>query len=123
MKNNAFSRLREQLGLPESTGPDSLDSTDQMAPHTRAVGATRRTLGPSKAVVRMERSGRGGKEATVVEQLGLPTAELEEWLKALKTELGCGGSVEGDALMLQGDHRKRLPKALAGRGVRRIIVG
>jgi translation initiation factor 1 len=71
----------------------------------------------------MERSGRGGKEATVVEQLGLSAAELDGWLKALKAALGCGGSIEGDSLMLQGDHRKRLPAVLKDRGVRKVIVG
>jgi len=113
MKNNPFAGLRGQLGLPEAapsvpeadTGPRTLDS------------------GPIRAVVRMERAGRGGKEATVVEQLGLSASELDEWLKALKAALGCGGSVEGDTLMLQGDHRKRLPAALTARGVRKVIVG
>jgi translation initiation factor 1 len=71
----------------------------------------------------MERSGRGGKEATVVEQLGLAPAELDVWLKALKAALGCGGSIEGENLMLQGDHRKRLPAVLKARGVRKVIVG
>jgi len=40
----------------------------------------------------------------VVEQLGLRAAELEAWLKALKGQLGCGGTVEADTLVLQGDH-------------------
>jgi translation initiation factor 1 len=71
----------------------------------------------------MERSGRGGKEATVVEQLGLGADELDVWLKALKAALGCGGSIEGENLMLQGDHRKRLPAVLKDRGVRKVIVG
>ncbi len=71
----------------------------------------------------MERAGRGGKEATVVEQLGLSPADLEIWLKALKATLGCGGSVEGNSLMLQGDHRKRLAQVLIERGVRKVIVG
>src|SRR5947209_18773254 len=67
---------------------------------------------PAKAVVRMERKGRGGKEVTVVEQLELKPKELEEWLKALKNALGCGGVVEGQNLVLQGDQRKRLPSIL-----------
>jgi translation initiation factor 1 len=71
----------------------------------------------------MERAGRGGKEATVIEQLGLSPAELEMWLKALKASLGCGGSIEGESLMLQGDHRKRLPAVLKDRGVRKVVVG
>ncbi len=74
-------------------------------------------------MVRLERAGRGGKEATVVEQLGLPASELDEWLKALKAALGCGGSVEDDSLMLQGDHRKRLPAVLKVRGVCKVTVG
>ena len=79
--------------------------------------------GPARAVVRMERKGRGGKEVTVVEQLGLPAAELDKWLKALKGGLGCGGTVEEDTLVLQGDQRERLPALLEARGVRRVTVG
>jgi translation initiation factor 1 len=75
-----------------------------------------------RAVVRMERSGRGGKEVTVVEQLELTATERPMWLAALKSALGCGGSIEGESLMLQGDHRKRLATILGARGVKKIIV-
>jgi translation initiation factor 1 len=106
--NNPFAALRDKLGsLP--AGP---------APAKRAE-----PKGPARAVVRMERKGRAGKEVTAVEQLGLPAPELERWLKDLKAALGCGGAVEGDALVLQGDHRKRLAELLAERGVRKITVG
>ena len=54
--------------------------------------------GPSRAVVRYERKGRGGKEATVVEQLVLSPRERAEWLLAMKHSLGCGGMLEGEAL-------------------------
>jgi translation initiation factor 1 len=79
--------------------------------------------GPARAVVRLERKGRGGKEVTVVEHLELPKAEREVWLKALKNSLGCGGVVEEDSLVLQGDQRERLPALLEARGVRRVVVG
>jgi translation initiation factor 1 len=79
--------------------------------------------GPARAVVRMERKGRRGKEVTVVEQLGLPSSELQRWCGELKKEMGCGGCVEDAAVVLQGDHRDRLPKALAARGVKKISVG
>jgi translation initiation factor 1 len=84
---------------------------------------TKELRGPARAVVRMERKGRGGKEVTVVEQLGLRAAELETWLKALKNGLGCGGTVEDDTLVLQGDQRERLPALLTARGVRKVTVG
>ena len=78
--------------------------------------------GPARAVVRYERKGRGGKEATIVEKLGLPEAELELWCKALKQALGCGGFVEGDTIVLQGDLRPRLEPILTARGVRKVTV-
>ena len=79
--------------------------------------------GPARAVVRMERKSRGGKEVTLVEQLDLPAKTLYLWLKALKESLGCGGAIEGGSLVLQGDQRKRLPSLLELRGVRKVIVG
>ncbi len=79
--------------------------------------------GPARAVVRYERKGRGGKEATVIEQLALPARERAEWLLALKQALGCGGMVEGEALVLQGDQRARVRAWLEARGVARISVG
>ena len=76
-----------------------------------------------RAVVRLERTGRGDKEATVIEKLELTPAERETWLKAIKSALGCGGKVEGDTLMLQGDQRTRLPGLLTARGVKKITIG
>jgi translation initiation factor 1 len=77
---------------------------------------------PARAVVRLEKKGRKGKEATVVEKLELPPAELEEWCKQLKTAMGCGGAVEGDAIVLQGDLRKRLEPWLTARGVTKVTI-
>ena len=79
--------------------------------------------GPAWAVVRMERKGRGGKEATIIEKLGLKPAALEQWCKELKQALGCGGSVEGDCILLQGDLRQRLPAVLTAKGVGKVTVG
>ena len=70
----------------------------------------------------MERSGRGGKEVTVIEHLDLQGPEREKWLKDLKAALGCGGVVEGEHIVLQGDHRKRLPKILGDRGVKKVTT-
>jgi translation initiation factor 1 len=78
---------------------------------------------PARAVVRMERKGRGGKEVTVVEKLGLGDAALEVWCRELKQALGCGGAVDGDTIVLQGDLRSRLPAALTAKGVAKVTVG
>jgi translation initiation factor 1 len=116
VKNNPFADLGKQLGVPASEEPASSDAIARPARPSESRG-------PARAVVRMERAGRGGKEATVIEQLGLPRADLDTWLKALKAALGCGGAIEGEHIVLQGDHRKRLPSLLTARGVRKVIVG
>jgi translation initiation factor 1 len=87
-----------------------------------ATARAPRQQGPARAVVRYERKGRGGKEVTVVEQLGLAPADLESWCRDLKRALGCGGSVESTAIALAGDRRARLPALLEARGVRRVTV-
>ncbi len=79
--------------------------------------------GPPRAVVRFERKGRGGKEVTLVEQLELGEGALAAWLKELKQALGCGGALEGAALVLQGDHRPRVKAWLESRGVKRVSAG
>ena len=78
--------------------------------------------GPARAVVRLERKQRGGKEVTVIEKLALDGRTLETWCRELKQALGCGGSVERDTIVLQGDLRQRLPQLLEARGVRQITV-
>jgi translation initiation factor 1 len=79
--------------------------------------------GPPRAVIRVERKQRGGKEVTVVDHLGLPARELDVWCRALKQALGCGGSVENDTIVLQGDLRTRLPDLLTKRGVMKVTIG
>lgn len=77
---------------------------------------------PARAVLRIERAGRRGKEVTVIEHLDLPVPERAHWLSLLKKELGCGGAVEGEALVLQGDHRERAARLLRQRGVGNVKV-
>jgi translation initiation factor 1 len=108
--------LRDKLGPVEET-----DTRPPPAPAPKSTAQGKGTI--ARAVVRTERSGRGGKDVTVVEGLGLSQNELAQWLKALKGALGCGGSVESGALVLQGDHRDRLPAILEARGVRRVVRG
>ena len=106
--------------LPETAAGPASEGAARSAPGAPAKAAPK---GPAKAVVRLERKGRGGKDVTIISQLALSPAELETWLKALKGQLGCGGAIEGDELVLQGDLRKRVGPMLEARGVRKVVVG
>ena len=102
---------------------EKLGSLRSSLPQGRAQEEIAQRKPPARAVVRMERAGRRGKEVTVIEQLELPVEQRDVWLKELKASLGCGGSIEGVALVLQGDHRERCAKWLAKKGVKRVSVG
>jgi translation initiation factor 1 len=100
-----------------------LPPKDAPAPAAPAPAPPPPPAAPARAVVRLERKGRGGKEATVVEKLGLAPPALAAWADALKRALGCGGGVEGDAIALQGDQRDRARAWLERRGVRKVTAG
>jgi translation initiation factor 1 len=71
----------------------------------------------------MERAGRGGRTVTVIEKLGLQPRVLEAWCGDLKRALGCGGAVDRDAIVVQGDVRERVGAWLTARGVRKVTLG
>jgi translation initiation factor 1 len=58
--------------------------------------------------IRLERKHRGGKTVTLIEGLPSEPEKLTEWLKQLKCILGCGGTIENGAVVLQGDMRDRV---------------
>ena len=114
LSHNPFAALAEKrTALP----PGQADQKPAPKPAAPAKAP------PARAVVRMERKGRGGKEVTVVEKLELKPTELEKWGKELKQSLGCGGAVEGATLIVQGDQRERVKTWLEGRGVKKISMG
>ena len=104
-------------------GLEALRSSLPAGPASTTPAASAAPKGPARAVVRMERKGRGGKEVTMVDKLGLRPAELETWCRDLKHALGCGGAVDGELIVLQGDLRSRLPAVLTARGVTKVTVG
>jgi translation initiation factor 1 len=110
--NAALSGLAARLGeVPRAPEPPDLAPPKPAGPPP-----------PARAVVRMERAGRGGKTVTVVEKLELKPRELEAWLGELKRALGCGGVIERGALVLQGDTRERVGAWLEKRGVKKVTV-
>jgi translation initiation factor 1 len=117
--HNPFAALGAlKTSLPTGAEPPSPDVT----PTVPTPPAGGRAAPQGRAVVRYERSGRGGKQVTVIEQLELADAERAEWLRSFKSALGCGGALDGTAIVLQGDQRSRLPALLTARHVKKVIV-
>jgi translation initiation factor 1 len=113
----------EKKGAPFHNPFLGLSALKETLPEGKTKQQLDKEKPPLKAVIRLERSGRSGKEVTVVEQLNLSVDMRETWLSSLKAKLGCGGQIEGTALVFQGDHRERLPRLLHKQGVKNVVVG
>jgi len=98
-------------------GFQAREATPQSAPDL--PGAPQASFGP-KVVVRRERKGRGGRTVTVVTGV---RGDRAGFAKAMRKALGCGASVEGDTLVLQGDLTARARDYLASRGAKKVVVG
>lgn len=68
------------------------------------------------AKLRLEKSGRSGKEVTVVDGLPRNRAFVESLARDLKRACGTGGTAGDGLVELQGDRRQRLRGLLAARG-------
>jgi translation initiation factor 1 len=68
-----------------------------------------------------DRGGRGGKVVTVI--AGLPFQEAPALGTELKKLCGTGGTVRGDVVEIQGDHRERIADVLRKRGYQVKLAG
>ncbi|HRJ72612.1 MAG TPA: translation initiation factor [Terrimicrobiaceae bacterium] len=103
---NPFAALSSE-GLPEGTCPAPPAPARESAPAKRP-----------RVVLRREKSQRGGKTVTIVSQI--PThfspPEIENLCREARKALGCGGTVEGREIELQGDQPERVRAYLEKRG-------
>jgi translation initiation factor 1 len=107
------------LNLPQKT-----DSSEDTSPSEEASTSTE--WDPSlcgKIVLRTESKGRGGKLVTVVRGLNQETKVLKSLAGQLRRELGCGGGVEADRLVLHGDQMLRMQGWLKKKGLKNIVLG
>jgi translation initiation factor 1 (eIF-1/SUI1) len=74
----------------------------------------------AKVVLRRSKKGRCGKVATTLEGV---TSGHQALVDQLKRELGTGGHLEGDLIVLGGDQIDRLRPWLERRGVKKVVVG
>lgn len=100
----------------------STAETEAAAPEPPPAGQPFDFSRAGKIVLARERKGRGGRTVTRISGAGLP-ADLEALARALRQALGCGTSVEGAAVIVQGDIPERVRAWLEAHGARQIVAG
>lgn len=101
---DALSSLKESGKIPADTSPDPVEErTESSIPK------------PSLKVI-VDRKGRKGKTATIIEGFGEDSEELLSVAKTLKQKLGAGGSARGGEILIQGDRREEVIRLLSGLG-------
>lgn len=64
--------------------------------------------GNKSCKMRLESKGRGGKQVTVLFDLGFSEAEGRDLLKTLQNQLGTGGTYKDGTIEIRGDVRDRV---------------
>jgi translation initiation factor 1 len=105
--NPAFANLKMD-GLP--SGPDAAPAPARTGP------AAIWKLG--RVVLRKETAQRGGKVVIVVYDFAthLPASVIETVAKTLRQQCGCGGTVKGRTIEIQGDQAARIREVLIREG-------
>ncbi|HEX3445718.1 MAG TPA: translation initiation factor [Chthoniobacterales bacterium] len=108
--SNPLTKLKDvfpEMDLPKSA--DQPCSTEQSAAPLWKLG---------RVVLRRETAHRGGKTVIVVDQFAshLPLSMIETFAKRIRTSCGCGGSVRGRTIEIQGDQPARIRAVLEREG-------
>jgi len=112
-----LAQLRAQLPAgPSASGPAPRPAGSPPSPGGPVARAR-------KLVLRRERKGHGGKTATRIEGLAASGREMDTLCSEFKRALGCGATVDGSDIVVQGDQVDRLTAFLESRGAQKIIIG
>ena len=93
-------------------------STDPGFTYEHGLSGNTETLAPSKQSLRvtLDKSGRAGKQVSIVSGFVGSPNDLEALTKLLKTKCGVGGSVKDGEILIQGDVRQKVVQILVKEG-------
>jgi len=93
-------------------------STNSSFDYSYSQNEERDTLAPAHQNLRvaLDKSGRAGKQVTLITGFVGRTADLEALTKLLKTKCGVGGSFKEGEIVIQGDVREKVSVILMKEG-------
>lgn len=101
---------KKRLGMVYSTNPDFVfEQAEESEPATLEPGR-------QKLIVALDRSGRAGKQVTLVKGFVGTSEDLAALGKTLKVKCGVGGTTKDGEITIQGDLRDKVTALLLGMG-------
>lgn len=97
-----MSKKKPGSGIVYSTNPDFKWDNDAVPKEVSLPAAEQ------KPVVLLDTKHRAGKMVTVVANLQLTAADLEDMSRKMKVLCGTGGSTKDGEVLIQGDHRDKI---------------
>jgi|SRR5208283_1944325 len=86
--------------------------------HGRSPSAAEHPSVQKQVYIRLERKGRCGKSVVIISGLRGSRQAMEAVLKLVKSRLGTGGTIKGETLEIQGNHREVVSLLLQDLGYR-----
>jgi len=102
---------KKRDGVVFSTNPDFKYDTGDSGEEPQTLPASKQRL-----IVAIDRSGRAGKQVTLVKGFVGSEDDLSALGKKLKTKCGVGGSVKEGEIIIQGDFRDKIVELLTKDG-------
>lgn len=94
-------------GESDGEGAPGIEERSEAAPDPHAHPALH---------ILLDKKGRKGKMATIIEGFEIDDRGVEEIASELKRKIGTGGSSRGGEILLQGDWRVKAAELLRGKG-------
>lgn len=104
----ALSKLRGNLAI----------SPENDTPNIEEEEVKSKYLQPQPLTVILDRKGRNGKTATIIEGFSIQKEEVAEIAKEIKQKLGTGGSIRDGEILIQGDYKEKIKMILSQLGFR-----
>ena len=111
-------------GLDLPVGKSGGTNTAIERPGAATPATTKPQKNRGRVDIKRSTAGRGGKTVTVVSGftgIGLP--EKEKLAKKMRNVCGCGGTVKGGQIEIQGDKREQIAVILTEAGFRAVMAG
>ena len=109
---------KEKLGAAFNVDPEAVqEEAQEVAPKSAAE-----QQGKTMIDIILDKKGRNGKKATIIENLNIDDESLKELAAQLKRACGVGGSARGGEILIQGDMRQKVLEALTKQGFKARII-